>query len=805
MTTTATIETACRFRVNRAEFLRQYETVFLRPIRHGFDAIPVGNGDLAAIHWQPDHLTWMLNKNDITGAASQAARVVIETPKPLATRAGRLETRLSFAEAVTTVHYAGGQVLKGAWRGDYAETPEPGPADHGTVDVAAFVPEGRNALLIDYRETAAAAHPLTIVLERWLQSDWGKKAHAGARDGALVLEFEPAVEVGCATFAVALVAEGFAGAQPAADGAWRLVLTVPAATSFAGRLAVAVVTSFEAQDPAGAAVALAKATLAADVRQLRRRQRDYWLNDFWGRFFIDSGHPYATALYMMALYELGITSRGRTPVKFNGALNLWSEKARAWGEGYTFHNQHSTHLPVYAANHPRLADNFHDWIIGVRPEAVKSARKYFGIEGAHYAEYMSQAYRTPDPESPGPEDARKWYHLAYILSTGTRLCSLLWDRYQFTLDKDFLGRAYPVLRDVAEFYVNYGKRGPDGHYHLQPSQSWEESPVGRDGHGDCAAWRAVFAMTIEAATILGSDADRIPVWQERLKHAPEYPVRDGVFSVVVRNDGTPEPPNHFQWQLPNLSGVFPYGVIGMDGPAALRRTAAATFARYRHNADAGHEYLPVVAARLGDAEAWRAALFTFVQFFQNFDQGLFNYYSSMGNKDEEYAANTPTLHPYLESSGIFATAVNEMLLQSHGNVIRVFPAAPKHWPCRFLLLARGAFLVASEHRAGGEIPYVLVQPVGGQTRTCQLAVPWKSGAHVRVNGKIVAHKTLRGKIAFEARPDTVYAVLPKGRRLADVPIVEIGYAAAYSPSRLGAVWYGQKEGANNHTVTFPLW
>ncbi len=796
---------ACRFRVNRAEFLRQYETVFQRPIRRGYDAVPVGNGDLTAVHWQPGHLTWMLNKADLAGAASQAARLVLETPTPLAARAGRLETRLSLADAVTTVCYVGGKVLKGAWRGDYGPTPEPTAADQGRVEVTAFVPEGRHVLLVDYHETAEVPHPLRIVLERWLQSDWGSRARATVRDGALVLEFEPDAEVGCRQFAVALLADGFAGAQPAVDGALRLALDVPAATEFRGRIAVAVVTDFEAQDPATAAIALATNTLTADFADLRRRQRAYWLNEFWERFFVDAGHPYATALYLMALYELGVTSRGRLPVKFNGGLNLWSENGRSWGEGYTFHNQHSTHLPVYAANHPHLADIFHDWVIGVREEAVKAAKKYHGVQGAFFPEYMSQAYRVPEPETPLVGDARAWYHLAYLLSTGPRVASLLWDRYRFTLDPAFLGRAYPVLRDVAEFYVNYGRLGADGCYHLQPSQSWEEAPVGRDAHADCAAWRAAFAMAIEAAGILKTDAKRVTVWRERLKHAPAYPVRDGVFSVVLRDDGTPEPPDHFQWQLPNLSSVFPYGVIGLDAPAALRRTAAATFERYRFNADAGHEYLPVVAARLGDAEGWRASLFNFVQFFQNFDQGLFNYYSAPGNKDEDYAANIQHLHPYLEGSGIFATAVNEMLLQSHGDVIRVFPAAPAHWPCRFILLARGAFQVASEHRAGGEIPYILVQPVGGEARPCRVVVPWTDGVAVEAAGKRVAYDCRRGRVTFVAEPGVVYALLPQGRHLTDVPVVEIGYTAAYSPSRLGAVWYGQKEGANNHTVTFPLW
>jgi hypothetical protein len=57
-------------------YLRQFEPIMLQPIREGGSALPIGNGDLAAVIWQPGDLTVMLNKCDIGGVASQAARLV---------------------------------------------------------------------------------------------------------------------------------------------------------------------------------------------------------------------------------------------------------------------------------------------------------------------------------------------------------------------------------------------------------------------------------------------------------------------------------------------------------------------------------------------------------------------------------------------------------------------------------------------------------------------------------------------------------------------------------------------------------
>ncbi len=813
------IKKRVRFVVDSACYLKQFENVFLRPIRNGYDALPVGNGDLAAIVWQPDHLTWMLNKSDISGEASQAARVVIETPKPLADRVGRLQTRLSLANSTVEIKYTGGELgmcprpddipateRMVTWRGVTARVPEPEPFDLGTLEVSGCIPHGRNVLLLSYDERAEAPHPTRIRLERWLQSDWGRQMELAVRERMLTISY--ALNSGV-RYAVALAFDGFDGANLIQPSPLQLAIEIPATTALHGRLAVAVVTSYEADDPLSAAMALAKQTLSEDPVELKKEHDAFW-SRFWNQCFVESGHPYANMLYHMAIYELGITSLGHRPVKFNGALNLWNERPRAWGASYWCHNQHSVYLPAYAANHPELADNFLEWIVQSRPEACNAAKKYFGVAGAYYPETMHHDFKVQAPDVPVPEnetgDLGFSLDMKYILSSGTRYAILLWDRYRYTLDEPFLReKAYPVLRDVAEFYVNYGKLGEDGRYHVEPSLSWEERPVGRDGHADCAAWRAIFSLAIKAAAELGVDQKRATVWKERLRKAPPYPVVDGLFSAVVHNDGTPEPPDHFQWQVPNISSVFPYGAIGLQSTVKMRKLAEATFERYRFNADAGHEYLPLVAARLGLAEGWRAALYQFMQFFQVYDNGLFNYYSSVGNKDEE-STKRNGIHPYLESSGIFSAAVNEMLLQSHDGTIRVFAAVPERWHSRFILRAAGSFLVASEHRGREGVPYILIQPLGGKPRSCRVVLPWSGrGATVQADAVSVPFQQKGRIITFQAEPGTVYAITPLGRVLADVSMVRIEPRTDGSPARLGVVWYGNREGADYHTSTFPLW
>lgn len=810
--TKVSMQAAIRFSTDPADHLPRFDPIFRRPIFDGWNALPIGNGDLAAVFWQPDHLTWMLNKNDVDLAISQMARVTIETPTPLAQRLGRFEGRLSLLEASATLRYRGGELpsdAAGIWpdraegdtviadrpvRARHSRFPSPGEADLGSVEVSSFISSGHNALLIDCRERTSVAQPVTIVLERWLQPEWGEGLEVAVADDALTLTYVTAAGI---TFSVALVTADAHGAKPRVESPVRLSLAFPPATDVGLRIAVAVVTSRETGDPRSASLALARRTLQSTT--IRQAHEDAW-RAFWDASFVDAGHPYLNALYHVALYQLGICSRGRFPVKFNGALNLWHELPRDWGPNFWCHNESSVFLPVYAANHIELADALHTWIVEMLPRAQEAARTFHGASGAFYHEVMTPTYAIRAEDGPA-----EW-EIGLILSSGVRYALLLWDRYRYSLDEAFLReRAYPVIRACAEFYQACARRGEDDRCHIGPALSWEARPAGTDTHADCAAWRAIFTTVIAAADVLGNEtAETLAVWRDLLARAPAYPSDGRIFSIVIRDDGRPEPADHWQWQMPQLSGVFPYSVMGVDSPQEVRRMAEQTFLRYRFTADAGHEYFPVIAARLGNAEWWRAAMFAYIQFFQTFDQGLFHYYNIHGNRNKDRRAWT-TLIPYLEGSGILATATQEMLLQSHDGVIRVFPAMPDFWEGRFLLRAAGSFLVASEHRRHEGVPYIAIQPVGGRSRQCRVAIPWATAADLYVDGQPSPRVVRKGRADFQVEPGSVYVLLPAGRTLDRVPLARQPSGEPFSPCRLGQANYGQPDGAFQHDLSFPLW
>jgi hypothetical protein len=133
----------------------------------------------------------------------------------------------------------------------------------------------------------------------------------------------------------------------------------------------------------------------------------------------------------------------------------------------------------------------------------------------------------------------------------------------------------------------------------------------------------------------------------------------------------------------------------------------------------------------------------------------------------EFGVSTQTYEPMtLEAGFCFAAAVLEMLLQSWGGVIRVFPAMAEFWHDGYFegLRAEGAFLVTARRRKGQA---VFVEIRSETDAVCRVANPFKgdveliavgSGKRLVLSGKVVA---------FETKPGESYRLCAAGNILTE--------------------------------------
>jgi hypothetical protein len=103
-------------------------------------------------------------------------------------------------------------------------------------------------------------------------------------------------------------------------------------------------------------------------------------------------------------------------------------------------------------------------------------------------------------------------------------------------------------------------------------------------------------------------------------------------------------------------------------------------------------------------------------------------------------------------------AVSELLLQSVGGIIRVFPAWPKDKPAQFYSLrTQGGFLVSAVMADGGVRHVAVTSTVGGRLR---LLSPWRQ-TNVARNGTSEALTVDdRGIATLDTRPDDQLVFAP---------------------------------------------
>lgn len=146
----------------------------------------------------------------------------------------------------------------------------------------------------------------------------------------------------------------------------------------------------------------------------------------------------------------------------------------------------------------------------------------------------------------------------------------------------------------------------------------------------------------------------------------------------------------------------------------------------------GHSLELPAFSRLGLSKELRKAFDFFIDRYQMFPQGMFNYHPRkrwFGNHSLPISASGEqlrmehdpfSLHFAFEPQGIFGEALTLSLLDCAGGVIRLFQAYDRD--ARITLPAWDGFIVTAEQKNGELCPVRIQSRLGG---VCQIRIPWE--------------------------------------------------------------------------------
>jgi hypothetical protein len=498
-----------------------------------------------------------------------------------------------------------------------------------------------------------------------------------------------------------------------------------------------------------------------------------WWHDFWARGFVymhspDGQADFVEQNYTYFLYLMGASSRGKYPPRFGGMLWYTNGDMRRWGSQYWWANTSAYYSNLMPANRLELMDPMFSMFSGMADSCAMAARQQWGSKGIWIPEitFFNGLDNLPDDIAAELQDlylVRKpyeersarfqWFaetknrhnsrwnfqadgkwdhghlvvptkgqgifgHCTHILGAGTRIANLYWQRYQYTMDKDWLrDRAYPMIKGSAEFYRNFPnlKKGDDGKYHIHHVNNGEGSWNSSDTSYEVSCMHTIFPLAIRASEILGVDAEMRPLWQEIKANL-----------VVIPGGG-----RRGGGGGGGAYGAFVYGGEGGIEPIGPEPELKRRFLGFNRLASF------IDSAGIGGAQIFRNRL---------------RLREGPGAIDAEHIGGL--------TSGIHSTMLSSTPeLQEGEPVLKVLNDWPRDWDAAFALLARGAFVVSSAQQAG-KIPWVEIRSQAGNP--CRLTNPWKDTDVTLYRDGKKAEDLSGETLMFPTKKGETIVVVPKG-------------------------------------------
>jgi len=397
-----------------------------------------------------------------------------------------------------------------------------------------------------------------------------------------------------------------------------------------------------------------------------------------------------------------ISCTGELPPTLQGVwAGTWDPP---WASDFTQNgNVPSAIASMLMGNMPELMLAYTSYIESIVPYLEINAQRIFGARGIVLP---SRSSTNGFNNAFAPRFAG-----AYWVGGAAWAAHFFYDYYLYTGDQTFLiEHALPFMESAALFFEDYLIEGPDEKYIFIPTQSPENSPSNTGSQStlnatmSVAAAKELLGNLISASRELGTNQEKIPLWQGMLEKMPEYLIND---DGAVKEWLTPKLEDNYNHR--HSSQLYPL-FDGMPDEIARSPELQAAFKRVielkldRHWSDwerrGGYMSFGLVqvgqaAASLGDADlAWRSLV------------PLINRY---------WFHNLASTHNYrslfnMDISGGMPAVLIKMLVASEPGEIQLLPALPDAWPSGIIegVLCRGQVEIKKLHWEDDSISLTLI-------------------------------------------------------------------------------------------------
>lgn len=406
-----------------------------------------------------------------------------------------------------------------------------------------------------------------------------------------------------------------------------------------------------------------------------------WWHNYYKQSFLSISDTRLEGFYWIQMYKLACATRSQYKIIDNQGPWL---APTPWAGTWFNMNVQMSYSPVYTSNHLDIGESLCRNLDENLENLIKNVPEEYQQDSAGLGRSCGYDLRSKVDKEIG--------NLAWT-------CHNYWRQYRYSMDEDMLrNRLYPLLRRCINYYLHILKKGEDGKYHLPESISPEYGSflnlTVEDCTYDLSLLRWGCETLIKICSRLTIEDSLLNKWQEVLENLMEYSVDESGLMI-----GKGVPLGHGHRHFSHLQPIFPLHLI--KGDSEEEKELILKSLRHWFSME-------------GDLRG-----FTFT--------GAASIAASIGRGNEALQYVKTAMHlfkpntmykeagPVIESPLAAAESMNDMLLQSWGDTIRVFTAVPEEWEDVTIQNFRteGAFLISAV-REKGRTRFVHIKSLAGE-------------------------------------------------------------------------------------------
>jgi hypothetical protein len=432
-----------------------------------------------------------------------------------------------------------------------------------------------------------------------------------------------------------------------------------------------------------------------------------WWKQFWQRSFIaiDADKPDTASKqwqvgrnYQLFRYMLGCNAYGSYPTKFNGGLFTYDPENvnntfnftpdfRNWGGGLmTAQNQRLVYWPMLKSGDYDMMKSEFDFYMHSLHNAELRSKVYWGHNGACFTEQIEN-FGLPNMgeyglKRPAYFDKGVEYNawLEYTWDTVLEFCQMMMENERY--NGSDIHQYIPFIESCLTFFNEHyqylarqrGVKAFDGEGHLVlfPGSGAETYKMAYNSTSTIAALQTVLTTLLQLPHDYLTDSAR-KNWETMLKRIPPINFREFDGHKTISPALSWERINNIE--TTQLYPVFPWGIYGVRKPhldVAINTWKYDTLA-LKFRSGVGWKQDNIFAARLGlTDDAAKLTLFKL---------------KDSGRRFPAFWGPGFDWTPDHNWGGSGMIGLQEMLLQTNGRQIYIFPAWPKDWNVHFRLHA----------------------------------------------------------------------------------------------------------------------